>query len=433
MRNTFCRPFLVLSCLFLTLAVPLQASHEAGANLWWCTGISGITFHVTLAYNNFDQHPLGYPTIETFDFGDGTSAPITLTAAQLFAGQGHGWYLATGTVSHAYAPGTGLVRAGVAACCRPDGRFGTLDLNNRRAGILQAKVEIDPSSSALCPNSFTNLPLFWFRGKLGDTFEIPLSVHDHDPLRCRFATDAEAGGGPGPEGMTIDPGTCQITWTPTTGDPLKMWTAQVQAERIEGGRLIGSALIDFLAGIDGAPPLCQVDHIDLGPPVRLHILVQDGLSGIGGIAVAQADNAAVSIPPFQSGDGSPLDVVATKMDASRSSQVALRVVDAVGNVRDCDPILTEEVRMAGKPVSHTYPGIPPEEHIVTVSNGDPGLEKLDIQVNRRRFRLTGLRPGEERALDVAAAVIPGQSSTFTLTAQGRPGGRAAVLIRNGEL
>jgi hypothetical protein len=428
MRNRFFFLFLLLS-----FAVPLQASHEAGANVWWCTGSSGITFHVTLAYNNFDQHPLGYPTIETFGFGDGTSAPITLTATQLFAGQGHGWYLATGTVSHAYAPGTGLVRAGVAACCRSDGRFGTLDLNNRSAGILQAEVEVDPSSGPFCPDSFTDLPLFWFRGKLGDTFEIPLNVHDHDPVLCRFSTDAEAGGGPGPGGMTIDPAACRITWTPSTGDPGKLWTAQVQAERIEGGRLIGSALIDFLAGIDGVPPLCQIDHIDPGPPVRLHILVQDGLSGIGGIAVAQADNAAVSLPPFESGDGSPLDVVATKLDAGRGSQVALRVVDAVGNTRDCDPILTEEARSAGRPVSHAYPGVPPAEHIVTVVNGDPGLEKLDVQVNGRLFRLTGLRPGEERSLDVAAAVIPGRSSTFLLTAEGRSGGRAAVLIRDGDL
>jgi hypothetical protein len=414
MRKLFC------SVLLLLAALPLQASHEAGASIWWCPGFNGsVDFHVELAYFNFDQHPVGYKTLETFDFGDGTSGLIEMTAVQLFPGQAHGWYLAEGAISHTYAPGSGVVKAGLDTCCRPGGSFGSLDLNNRRLGPLRVAAEVNTDLLfGACPNSILAPPLFWLQGKLGDTLEFYLAPHDHDPFQCCFATDAEAGGGPNPDGMTIDPDTCRVTWTPA-GDPNKLWTAQVQAQREN----YGSAAFDFVVGIDGAPPLCVIDHIEYSQPVRLHILVRDTLSGIGGISVVQADNASVSIPPFQRGDGAPLDVVATKIRSGQSSQVQLRVVDAVGNALNCDPILTDE--------GHTYLGVPSSERIVTVTNGDPGLQRLDVDVNGRLFRLTGLSPGEERTLDVASAVAQGVDSTFTLTAYGQPGGSAAVLIWDG--
>jgi hypothetical protein len=135
---------------------------------------------------------------------------------------------------------------------------------------------------------------------------------------------------------------------------------------------------------------------------------------------------------FEQGTDEPLIVVGTKIDQTRSSQVRLRVTDLAGNVTECDPVLTQEVRENGKPESSTYAGITPEEHVVTVYNGDPGLRMLEIDVNGKKLKMTGLRPGEERSLDVASAVTPGMSSIFTLTAHGKPGGGATVMIWDGN-
>lgn len=429
-RWSFLSALLVLALFFASS--PARASHEAGAKIWWCGGGGNqIVFHVAIAYNNFDRHSLGDSTIETFDFGDGTSAQIGVTATELHPGAGNGWYLGEATISHTYAFGSGVVAAGLETCCRSSGLLGSPDLNNRRFGTLRAKVEVDPAFSALCPSQVIHPVYFlWLPGKPGSAIEIPLGINDHDPFRCRFADDVEAGGGPNPAGMTIDPDTCQITWTPS-GDPAKMWTTQVQVERESGGSLVGSSLFDFQVGLDAARPVCRIDHLDPGPPARLHVLVQDAPAGIAEISVVQSQNTTVAVPPFSPGAVDPLTVVATKSDEAHGSAFTLQVDDMAGNRTVCDPILTDEARAFGKPVSHAYPGIPPAEHVVTVANGDPGLQELSLEVNHHRFRMAGLRPDETRTLDVAAAVTPGVNSTFVLTSHGRPGGHAAVLIWDG--
>ena len=46
-------------------------------------------------------------------------------------------------------------------------------------------------------------------------------------------------------------------------------------------------------------------------------------------------------------------VVATKTDQSQPAHIRLRVRDASGNQTECDPVLTEEVRSAGRPESQS--------------------------------------------------------------------------------
>ena len=67
------------------------------------------------------------------------------------------------------------------------------------------------------------------------------------------------------------------------------------------------------------------------------------------------------------------------------------------NTRHLFPVLTQEVRENGKPESSTYAGIPPEEHVVTVYNGDPGPRMLAIDINGKKFKMTGLRPARSAA------------------------------------
>jgi hypothetical protein len=94
--------------------------------------------------------------------------------------------------------------------------------------------------------------------------------------------------------------------------------------------------------------------------------------------------------------------------------------------------MTEVIRATGRPETHTYTGVPSAERVVTILNGDPGLKQIRIDVNGRGFNVSGLRDGEERTIDVGAAIVPGVDSTFKLTAHGKPGGAAEIVIWDGN-
>ncbi len=255
-----------------------------------------------------------------------------------------------------------------------------------------------------------------------------------DQVVCRFAGDAEAGGGPNPDGMTIDPATCEITWTPTGGDPARLWTTQVQAEHYVsyGAFLVAATPIDFLLGLDAVRPACVLESTEVGPPTRINVRAQDPRSGIAEVEILESFNATVQVPPFTPGTTGSLAIVGTKIDQSKGSRIRLRITDQAGNATECDPVLAEVDRETGKPESQTFEDVPPEERAVTVYNGNPGLQALAVEVNGRRYQMNHLAPGEERTLDVGAAVQEGQTSTFTLTPHGKPGGGAVVMIWDGQ-
>jgi hypothetical protein len=53
---------------------------------------------------------------------------------------------------------------------------------------------------------------------------------------------------------------------------------------------------------------------------------------------------------------------------------------------------------------------------------------LPLRVNGRNFEIAGLMDGEIRELNIAAAMQPGDNNTIEITAKGKPGGSAHVLI-----
>lgn len=269
-------------------------------------------------------------------------------------------------------------------------------------------------------------PTLWLPGGLGKTYTIPIpAFHDQEDEKLRCAL------GNAPAGMSIHPDTCVITWTPTSGNLSKFWTAQVIGEGINiyTDALFSTAIADFLLGLDPKRPSCWLFDTD---PGSIEVVLDDQESGMASIQVLQASNATVEIQPFEPGTKDTLIMIATKVDPAKASRVRLRATDLAGNVTECDPVLTEEVRGSGRPVPSVYSDVPPEERFVTVFNGDPGLRMLEVEVNGQRFRMAGLRPGEERTLDVGAAIREGQTSTFSLTSHGQPGGSATVLIWDGN-
>lgn len=159
----------------------------------------------------------------------------------------------------------------------------------------------------------------------------------------------------------------------------------------------------------------------------IEITVQDTDSGLESVTEILADNAVVDIPEITSGSTEPVVVTATKVVKNKTSQVELEVTDVCGNVTRCDPVVSLVLREPGKPVVYSIPGIPRQEHYVTIHNGRPGIKSLEIVVNGRRFKASGLWDGEELTLDVDAAMLPA-NNIMTLKALGKPGGSALVVI-----
>jgi serine protease len=188
-----------------------------------------------------------------------------------------------------------------------------------------------------------------------------------------------------------------------------------------------------LAIEDNTPPICSItgSGTDGGGHKFIQISIQDTGSGLASIQTLAATNATVNIPGFTTGTTNPVVVTATKMDNSISSSVSLQASDVAGNTTTppaCDPIMLEEIRSTGQPVSHTLTDIPEEENKVTVLNGNPGVTSLEINVNGKRFTVAGLSDGQEKTIDVSSVMVEGNNNTITVTAFGKPGGSASVLI-----
>jgi hypothetical protein len=182
---------------------------------------------------------------------------------------------------------------------------------------------------------------------------------------------------------------------------------------------------------DTTPPFCQVAALRSGPPAQLDIKVQDTGSGLASIVVLVSENSNTPIPPFTVGTNAALIITSTKINQSLRSRVELRVTDVAGNVTECDPVLTLTTREEGQPVTETIPGIPRAEDKVTINNGFPGFKNLEIEVNGTKFKVHGLKDGQQVTIDVSSAMLDGNSNVFVLRATGKPGSWANVMIWDG--
>jgi hypothetical protein len=174
---------------------------------------------------------------------------------------------------------------------------------------------------------------------------------------------------------------------------------------------------------DTAPPTCQVTrHTNTG----LDVTVRDAGSGLATVEVTTAANAHVTVPPFTVGTKRSIVVHATKEQATQPSQVALRVTDLAGNVTNCDPILTTLIRERRPQVFYDVPGA---EHLVTITNGDPGLRTVLVTVHRDRYRRK-LAPGQSTTIDIGPSVQP--TGSYTVKLRGRGKGSADIMIWDGN-
>ena len=87
-----------------------------------------------------------------------------------------------------------------------------------------------------------------------------------------------------------------------------------------------------------------------------------------------------------------------------------------------------KARKAGKARARTYVVSSNETH-VTIRNGRPGLKRVVIFVNGRRFVARNLRPGAKRKVRIKSA-LRGDRNKVTVTGSGRTGGGASIMISN---
>jgi hypothetical protein len=247
---------------------------------------------------------------------------------------------------------------------------------------------------------------------------------------------------------TLDPPQQDVNVTFTvTGPNAQVGAATTDANGVATFTYVGNNLgTDFLTAsvgnvssnqvakdwIDPVPPKCQMAGSGINAQGKKFILIaiEDDESGLDRYNVLLQENSNITSPGFTPGTRDPVYITATKLDSLQPSRVELEVFDLAGNRTPCDPVLVGVSRRAGEPEDHTFSGIPAAEHRISVWNGAPGLTELTVEVNGRRYSLAGLKPGELRELDVAGAMEPGDGNVVILTAHGRPGGEAAVLLHD---
>jgi len=185
--------------------------------------------------------------------------------------------------------------------------------------------------------------------------------------------------------------------------------------------------------LDAAPAQCPITLNDPGPPARVEVTIKDTGTGIAEILVTKSENADTVVPPFTVGTTSPIVLSTTKIDQTQKARVEARVTDLAGNVKICDPILLLLVRDKSDSATLTAGSdVPRVEDKVTITNGSPGLSKIDIIVNGQTFKVKSLKDGEEVTVDVSSAMVPGDANKVDFKAKGKPGAFANVMIWDGE-
>jgi hypothetical protein len=183
--------------------------------------------------------------------------------------------------------------------------------------------------------------------------------------------------------------------------------------------------------LDFTKPRCPITLNDPGPPARIEVTIQDTGSGLAEILVTRSENADTVVPPFTVGTTSPVVLSSTKIDQTQRARVEARVTDLAGNVALCDPILVLVSRDSNSPVVQSNNDVPFVEDTVTITNGKPGLNSVEVIVNGTKFK-AHLKDGEEKTLDISSALVPGENNKVTLRGLGKKGGSASVMIWDGE-
>lgn len=121
---------------------------------------------------------------------------------------------------------------------------------------------------------------------------------------------------------------------------------------------------------------------------------------------------------------------ARKTNQFASGTIACTATSSAGQTCSADPWFTTAVRLKGSGAevsdSQLIPPVAKSDDYIKVTNGTPGVNKLEITVNGQKFNVNGLRDGEIRSLCVTSAMHDGDNNSVYVVAKGKPGGSAEL-------
>jgi len=194
--------------------------------------------------------------------------------------------------------------------------------------------------------------------------------------------------------------------------------------------VVSIAQCTTLPPADNTPPSVTLTGVITGPPKQVQITAQDTGSGLASIVVTQSTNATTVVPTFTPGTTSAVVVTSTKIDQTQGATVGLKVTDFAGNVTIFDPVWQGVSRKVGSGQTVTVTGLSQAESLITILNGKPGLQNLQIEVNGVKFIENGLQDGAKYTVNVASAMLRGTNNTIIFKPTGKPGGSADITISN---
>lgn len=184
--------------------------------------------------------------------------------------------------------------------------------------------------------------------------------------------------------------------------------------------------------LDIAGATCPA-RVIAGPPTQLQVTVSDPQTGLQSIVVTQSDNADTPVPPFTVGTTDPVTITATKIDQSQPAHVTIQATDLAGNTVTCDPVITLVQRSAGTDPEKTKSLVDQAEDKILILNGTPGLRNFEARVNGVKLKVTGLKDGETRTLDISSAMVPGSNNVITVKGHGPVNGSAMAVVSDGSV
>jgi hypothetical protein len=251
-----------------------------------------------------------------------------------------------------------------------------------------------------------------------------------------------------PPGVTIST-TGTISGTPTTSGTFS-YTVTIYDKNNNKGTLNCSVTVNV-----PPPPVCKV-YDTASPP---YMTYQSSGAGIVRLDVTTNlySNFNVKITPTPTGTSfSPavpsqpypmptgevvlfpnpvtgiISVSAQRINTSKSAQLTVKATDAAGQTVSCDPIstvLTSVGWKSGLSGIQTFSNLPQATSLITIENGNPGLNDLIVLVNDRLFVETKMTNGQVINLNVSKAMKPGDNNVIRLIGIGiSPNSSAQVYI-----
>ena len=177
---------------------------------------------------------------------------------------------------------------------------------------------------------------------------------------------------------------------------------------------------------DLTPPVVTVVASTPGPPEQLKLSTIDTGSGLESIEVPRCNNCTAKTGPFTVGTNDAVITTVTQKNRAESSRVKLEATDVAGNVSVFDSV-DFEIHDGGRQRSEDVE-VSPTEHIVMISNGKPGVEFVEIEVNHKLLPLVDMQKHQDAQIDIGSYLRAKGENNVRMAAYGREGGKVSVVI-----